>query len=66
MSVNLADGKKANLREIGNLDCSGYTQKKPVFDLGQKQVSFYFMVAIFLETIKAKDYDSLGLSLARL
>ena len=28
MSVNLADGKKANLREIGNLDCSGYTNRR--------------------------------------
>ena len=40
--------------------------KKPVFDLGQRQVSFYFMVAIFLETIKMKDHDSLCLSLASL
>ena len=38
--------------------------KKPVFDLGQKQVSFYFIVTIFMETIKTKDYDSLYLSLA--
>ncbi len=29
MSVNLADGKKANLREIGNLDCIGYTRNAP-------------------------------------
>lgn len=52
MSVNLADGKKANLRETGNLDCIGYTEKKPVFDLGQKQVSFYFRDVIFPETVK--------------
>lgn len=42
---------------------SGAPPKKPVFDLSQKQVSFYFMVAIFLETIKVKEYDSLCLSL---
>ena len=29
MSVNLAAGKKANLREIRNLDCSGYTRNAP-------------------------------------
>lgn len=29
MSVNLVAGKKANLREIGNLDCSGYTRNAP-------------------------------------
>ena len=27
MSVNLAAGKKANLREIGNLDCISYTRE---------------------------------------
>ena len=27
-------------------------EKKPVFDLGQKQVSFYFEAIIFPETVK--------------
>ena len=32
--------------------------KKPVFDLDQKQVSFYFEVIIFPETVKSEDYSS--------
>ena len=31
-------------------------EKKPVFDLGQKQVSFYFRGAVFPETVKSEDY----------
>ena len=33
-------------------------EKKPVFDLGQKQVSFYFEAIIFPETVKSEDYNS--------
>jgi len=31
-------------------------EKKPVFDLGQKQVSSYFVAIIFPETVKPEDY----------
>lgn len=35
-----------------HLFCQHNTEKKPVFDLGQKQVSFYFRDVIFPETVK--------------
>ena len=40
--------------------------KKPVFDLGQKQVSFYFETIVFTETLKLEDYSRFRCPLASL